>query len=99
MNNERLIDLLAYLNGLTKLANSEVSYTCTREIGECIAWIREEFEGSVEKPLQSYSVEELTDELRKRDGVTGGDFVGPVKYELGSGAKATLIVIEDADNV
>lgn len=44
MENERLIGLLAYLSALTKLANSEVSYLCTKEIGECVGWIRKEFE-------------------------------------------------------
>lgn len=37
----RLDGLLAYLSALTKLANSDVSYLCTKEIGECIGWIRE----------------------------------------------------------
>lgn len=67
MNNERLIDLLAYLNGLTKLANSEVGYTCTREIGECIDWIREEFaKDAVEKSLTDEPTDALKYELMSR---------------------------------
>ncbi len=46
MNIERLDGLFAYLNALTKLANSDVGYLCTKEIDECIGWIREELDGS-----------------------------------------------------
>lgn len=44
MNNERMDYLLSYMDGLTKLANSEVSYRCNNEIAECIGWIRDEFQ-------------------------------------------------------
>lgn len=56
MNNERMDYLLAYMNGLTKLANSEVSYLCTKEIGECIGWIREEL---TKEPVEPKEIVEL----------------------------------------
>lgn len=52
MNNERMDYLLAYMNGLTKLANSEVSYICNKEISECIGWIREELRKSPKDPFE-----------------------------------------------
>src|SRR5690625_2848445 len=33
---ERLDGLLSYLDGLTKLANSDVGFRCAKEISECI---------------------------------------------------------------
>lgn len=48
MNNERLAELLAYLDGLTKLASVD-GFFCVREVEECIGWIREVLtEGNVD---------------------------------------------------
>lgn len=51
MNNERMDYLLAYMGGLTKLANSEVSYRCNNEIAECVGWIREELQKAPKDPF------------------------------------------------
>ena len=42
MNNERMDYLLAYMDGLTRLASND--YLCVSEISECVKWIREELQ-------------------------------------------------------
>src|SRR6185312_2607925 len=65
LENERLNGLLAYLNGLTKLANSDVSYLCTKEIAECITELKAELEIGVSprKPPSYKSLVVQTAEL------------------------------------
>lgn len=66
LNNERLVGLLAYLNGLTKV-KFEGDYLCQKEMTECIGWIREEFTKEDEEILEH--AHQIRKELKEAEAV------------------------------